>query len=204
MDFETYNPIQNVGGLFMVICILVFQFMMFAAFKVATQMLRKLRNREKASFEGGKSLIVKMKSWKFWLKAVGNYQKTLRKGLIWGAPLLVSHESVTQLTMACLLFVIKPREIEDEEIKDPFTSWFSFFFVAVCFIMLFSILSLSIRLWFLPRQARMSGMVSLRYNLMVEELRPKSRWSMLNNIIFIGRRILSCFIYLFWNDRVCF
>ena len=85
MGFETYNPILNIGGLFIILVLIVAEFFLLAAIKLMIIVLRMCRRSLKNSssgFEGGETNTSSCAN--YLLKYFKRKEKSFEHSLIWG------------------------------------------------------------------------------------------------------------------------
>lgn len=74
MDFETFNPILNIGGLFTVICAVIAQLLVIGLLKIVMKYLKHLKSKNE--FEGGapsnERYVKRM------LKKIGRFERKAR------------------------------------------------------------------------------------------------------------------------------
>lgn len=146
-----------------------------------------------------KKMIVGKNRLKHILKYIGRLERYLRKSLFWGLPLLVINESIIQYTMACFLFILKPRWLLDPVFAphDSYSDTASVIFFVICFISLLFLFVVSIRVLFVNEAYLKHHSIQRKYGVVWMELKTKSRWHIFYNLIFKMRRSLVCFSYLF-------
>ena len=84
MGFETFNPILNIGGLFIVFVLIVAEFFLLAAIKLVIfvlQMCRRSLKTRQNGFEGGETIPSSCA--KYLLRFFKQKEKSLEHSLVW-------------------------------------------------------------------------------------------------------------------------
>lgn len=151
--------------------------------------------------EGGKK---EQSKWGIKLK---NVIKKLRNSLEWSTPIMVVYESIIQLMMAFLLFFIKPRFIAANALSDEdsaFTVFSSYFFGILALLSVTALFLISLRLVFVSQKTLEHPLIKRKYGVLYDELKTSSRMFILYNLVFVYRRSIVCFVYLFIPEAMYF
>lgn len=101
LGFETYNPLFNLGGIFLFMIIYVLKTIISGLMKCCSVCLQTKRNREDKSISGSRT--------KKNIKKLGRFRIRFNKNLIFTEILAITMESVYYLTLSGLIFYWSPK-----------------------------------------------------------------------------------------------
>lgn len=133
---------------------------------------------------------------------VARFQSNMMNRIMWSDTFTVIYESVTQLTMALLLFVLRPRFLMDS--TRSYTEIMSDIFGGMCGLMLFFLFFMSIRILRVHETILQHPLVIRRYGVLYEHIKISTTSQRLTTFMFMYRRFIVCFMYIFMSNWVFF
>ena len=103
MGFQTFNPILNLGGIFLLFLFYFVEVLIVLCLMAIVYSLFYLRERQKARALMANNKIPKARKFKWVIKKIGKFYDMLRGSLVFNQLLAIVFESVFHLTMATIL-----------------------------------------------------------------------------------------------------
>jgi hypothetical protein len=116
--------------------------------------------------------------------------------MVYNQPIMMVLEAVLQITMAGMLGWFKPS-VPGVDSGDEFTESFATATGYSCLIMVIILLSLAFRLMLKSSEDLQERASNKKFGVLYENLKTTKKSSLFFNVVFIYRRIVVCFVYLF-------
>ena len=199
MGFETFNPILNLGGIF--VMLLVYFIELSIAFLLKLVIILMMRQRSKQKRLIKKGLIPDTKRLKRVISKVGSWFVKLRHMIFWGQIIVLVYESVLHMTISGLLYLEQPQmegmgEMTEAQIG---TSRISSFVGLLAGCMVFLLFFFSIYITRVPESKLETKSFTTKFGFMYEVLHLSKKARSLN-IVFIWRRVIVCFVYIYLSS----
>jgi hypothetical protein len=152
-----------------------------------------MRRREKMQYEGGSR---RRNCAKKCLQKVGPRIKKFKHSMVYNQAILFVLEAVLQITMAGMLGWFKPK-VPGINSGDEFTESFLKGTEYSCLMMVVILLCLAFRLMLKSHEDLQHSVSNKRFGVLYEQLNTTKKSALFFNVVFIYRRIVVCFVYLF-------
>ena len=181
VGFETFNPISNLGGIYVLIMIF---FIRLALLLISLLIKKVYKKREGCIVKNLVKLLEK-----------------LTKNLIFESFILLINGSIIHLTMTALLFLYSPKVDTSifninimTNIHSNITGYFSLVFGLIVIPLLFECL-----IMFKP-YATIDRRIREIIGGLLDKVKTGTKLDAAFNLIFVGRRIVLCFVGFFLKE----
>ena len=126
MGYDTFDPILNLGGIFLLFLAYLLQVSLCLVLKIVVSVMHNYRLWQKKKALRKNRSIPNMRRFKWLLKKIGNIYLSLVSSLVFGQIIIILFESVFQITVCVLIYFQKSR-VANEPIENKYgpTYWVS-------------------------------------------------------------------------------
>ena len=104
MGFDTFDPILNLGGIFLLFLWYLLQVGLCIILKIVVSVMHNHRLNQKKKALRRNRPIPKMRRFKLLLKKIGNNYDSLLSSLVFGQIIIIVFESVFQIAVCVLIY----------------------------------------------------------------------------------------------------